>query len=48
MEKSEFLKEISSMSRDDIRKFLENNPKSKKKLISPVYFVRKYDKGDKK
>ena len=48
MSKSKFLEEISRMDRDQIREILESK-NSKKKLISPVYFVRtpkrKQDKG---
>lgn len=39
MSKSKFLEEISRMDRDQIREILESK-NSKKKLISPVYFVR--------
>ena len=45
MEKSEFLKEISRLDRDQIRDLLEKNPKAKiKKIykkIYPVVFIPK-------
>lgn len=44
MEKSEFLKEISMLDREQIRDLLEKNPKTKikkiyKKIIYPVVFI---------
>lgn len=50
MDKSEFLKEISKMDRDQIRKVIESNPYAKKKKICPVYFVKSHNKkkGEKK
>lgn len=45
MEKSEFLKEISRLDREQIRELLEKNPKAKiKKIykkIYPVVFIPK-------
>lgn len=46
MEKSEFLKEISRLDREQIRELLEKNPKAKiKKIIYPVVFIN--EKKDK-
>ena len=39
-EKSQFLKEISCMTREDIRKYL-NRKNCKIKIFCPVYFVNK-------
>ena len=44
MEKSEFLKEISILDREQIRELLEKDPKAKikklyKKMIYPVVFI---------
>lgn len=40
MEKSEFLKEISRLDRDQIRELLEKDPKAKiKKLYKKIYPV---------
>ena len=51
MSKSKFLEEVSRMDRDQIRQILESK-NAKKKLISPVYFVKvpngKNKRGDKK
>ena len=46
MEKSEFLKEISWLDREQIRELLEKDPKAKikklyKKIIYPVVFIPK-------
>ena len=46
MSKSKFLEEVSRMDRDQIRELLERK-NAKKRLISPVYFV-KLSKEDKK
>lgn len=45
MEKTEFLKEVSMMSRQDIEKLLNRN--SKKKKICPVFFIRRESDEDK-
>lgn len=47
MDKTEFLKELSKMSRDDIRKKLESSSHTKRKKIAPVFIVRKYEKKKK-
>ena len=47
MDKTEFLKELSKMSRDDIRKKLESSSHTKRKKIAPVLIVRKYEKKKK-
>ena len=44
MEKSEFLKEISSMTREEIDEKIKNNYKSKIKLVYPVLILRKSNK----
>lgn len=46
-EKSKFLKEISSMNRDDIDRLLNSKCKRVKKIY-PVVFIKPYDKRDKK
>lgn len=40
MNKSEFLKEISKMDRDQIRKVIETNPKTKIKRDCPIIFLK--------
>lgn len=46
MQKSDFLKEISSMSREEIDEKIKNNYKSKIKLIYPVLIMRKPKKRE--
>ena len=40
-EKSQFLKEISCMTREDIREYLNRKNNTKIKIFCPVYFVNK-------
>ena len=40
-DKSQFLKEISCMTREDIREYLNRKNNTKIKIFCPVYFVNK-------
>ena len=40
-EKSQFLKEISGMTREDIREYLNRKNNTKIKRFCPVYFINK-------